>query len=246
MEEKIELRSEEINEIFGKRPNVMVRYGILLILFILILFFSFSMVINYPQLIDAELKICYQDIETQIYSPSEGVIDSIYKSNNCIVRKDDTLASISSNNSKYLITSKIDGRLHFTYFWSKNTEVTNKQHLFNIVPANFDNLIGILKVPINSKLKTMESKYELGSPISVFILNNTELHELKSSVLDKIISADGNFFYLKIEMANLESVNYATYNTDVSVKLIVTRHKLYQILFHAINNLTRKETVPQS
>lgn len=58
MEDKdLQLRSEKTRKIIGKIPNRIIRYGTLIVSFILVLLFLFSLVIKYPQYLYCQIQI---------------------------------------------------------------------------------------------------------------------------------------------------------------------------------------------
>ena len=50
----VELRSEEVQEVMGKIPSALVRYGILVLAFILLTIFAGSALFSYPDKINTE------------------------------------------------------------------------------------------------------------------------------------------------------------------------------------------------
>ena len=56
-EEKIELRSEEVQEILGTPPRWIVRWGITIILLVVIILFAGSYLFKYPDIIFANVVL---------------------------------------------------------------------------------------------------------------------------------------------------------------------------------------------
>ncbi len=110
-QEDIELRSEEVQDILGKVPHWITRYGSL---FILASLFSIIMVagfVKYPTLVKAPVEIVSGTPPIPLYSKVSGNIKQIFVQDNQEVKEDDVLAELdNAANLKdvLLIEQKID------------------------------------------------------------------------------------------------------------------------------------------
>lgn len=91
---EIELRSEEVQEILTHVPHWMIRWGNVLILFILVSILTISSIVEYPDIITANILITTQNPPEKIIARQSGKIEKILVSNNEIVSKDTPLAVI--------------------------------------------------------------------------------------------------------------------------------------------------------
>ncbi|SFN91828.1 Multidrug resistance efflux pump [Bizionia echini] len=97
--EEIELRSEQVQDILSYVPHWMIRYGNLLFLALIMLFFSLSWLIKYPDVITAETLITTQNPPQKEYAKISGRIDSVFVKNNQIVDKNTILATLENTAS---------------------------------------------------------------------------------------------------------------------------------------------------
>tara|TARA_R110000751_G_scaffold126574_4_gene228517 strand:- start:19954 stop:21252 length:1299 start_codon:yes stop_codon:yes gene_type:complete len=98
--EKLELRSEEVQEILTSVPNWMIRWGNLLFLSLILLILSITWIIKYPEIISAEAIITTETPPEKIYARTTGKINKIFVSDNQFVEEKDLLA-ILENTANY-------------------------------------------------------------------------------------------------------------------------------------------------
>lgn len=92
-ENNIDLRSEEVQEILGTPPGWLLRFGTLLFFLILVLLSWLSYWIEYPDVVENEIIISFNDPPTKLISPKSGYIDLIYTSQNQTVKIGQLLVS---------------------------------------------------------------------------------------------------------------------------------------------------------
>lgn len=92
----IELRSEEVQELMNKIPPGILRYGILMLLGIIVLLFAGSACFSYPDTVDAEFTLTTQIPPAYITAQSNGRIEQLYVSNRQSVHKGDILGVIEN------------------------------------------------------------------------------------------------------------------------------------------------------
>lgn len=76
--DKIELRSEEVQEIMGTPPVWIVRWGITIILMVLAVLLAGSFFYKYPDLIDARITILSENPPVQVVARSDGKLVNIF------------------------------------------------------------------------------------------------------------------------------------------------------------------------
>lgn len=104
--EEVELRSEDFQYVFIKTPRWILRWGIYLILLIVILFIIGSVLFKYPDTISAPFTLTGTTPPARIKAKKSGLLTKLYVSGNQIVSKGDYLAIIENSakeeNMKYI------------------------------------------------------------------------------------------------------------------------------------------------
>ena len=93
---EIELRSEEVQEVMGRVPPWILRWGIAVLLGILLILLCVSFFYRYPDVITAEVTITTLDPPVSIIARATGKLDKIYVENNSQVSADVPLAVIQN------------------------------------------------------------------------------------------------------------------------------------------------------
>jgi multidrug efflux pump subunit AcrA (membrane-fusion protein) len=97
---EIELRSEEVQEILTKIPHWLIRWGSLIILFILLLMLFVSWMVKYPDTIKADITITTQIPPEKLIARTSGRIETILVNDNSVLNQNTPLAVIE-NSSNY-------------------------------------------------------------------------------------------------------------------------------------------------
>lgn len=97
IEKDIELRSEELQEIIGRIPSSIERYGILVMACIIFILITGSFFFRYPDTIDAPIVITNSTPPVNIVSKTSGKIVKIFKANEDSVFTNDLLGVIESD-----------------------------------------------------------------------------------------------------------------------------------------------------
>lgn len=108
---EMELRSEQVQEILTKVPHWMIRWGNLVILFILMLVLLFSYFIKYPDINTAQIVVTTAIPPEKLIARTSGRIEAILVSDNQIVLKNQPLAVIenaSNYNDVFMLKSIVD------------------------------------------------------------------------------------------------------------------------------------------
>ncbi len=109
--ENIELRSEEVQEILTKVPHWMIRWGNLIILFLIVMVLAISWFIKYPDVIASQALVTTQIPPQKEYAKTTGEIHSIFVKNDEEVSKNSPLAIIENTadyDDVFLLKSIID------------------------------------------------------------------------------------------------------------------------------------------
>lgn len=95
-DENIELRSEEVQEVLGSIPPWILRWGITVIVFFVILLLAGSALFKYPDMISAAVTLTGTVPPAEIVSRSSGKLYKLYVADNQPVKRGDYLAVIEN------------------------------------------------------------------------------------------------------------------------------------------------------
>lgn len=94
--DKLHLRSEEVQEIISRPPAWLVRWGITLILILLSLLIGLSFLIRYPDFVEAKVLVTTADPTERISARFSGQIEHVFVTNGDQVKVGQLLAGIKS------------------------------------------------------------------------------------------------------------------------------------------------------
>lgn len=94
--ENFEIRSQEVQELLGHVPKWVVRWGTIVILVILVLFFVLSKTLRYPDIIHSQIQLTTNIPPAEIKANIDGTIQKILISDKQLVEKNQTLAVVQS------------------------------------------------------------------------------------------------------------------------------------------------------
>jgi len=95
-EEKIELRSEEFQEVLGAVPHWILRWGITVLAFAIVILLAGSAIIKYPDVIPAQIVLTGSTPPATIVTHASGKIKQLYINDNQEVKTGDYLAVIDN------------------------------------------------------------------------------------------------------------------------------------------------------
>jgi len=154
-EEKIELRSGEVQELMGRPPSAILKSGITVILVFVVMFFSASFFIVYPERIAVTARLFPSEDVTYMNSPADGRLLWVIDSMSAEVSAGDTLARIALHNADTAcIVCNADGRVFKTDVLEKNMEVCSGQPLFHLSEKGSGSMLhevrGVIYLPADS------------------------------------------------------------------------------------------------
>ena len=106
-------RCEEIQEIMGRPPGWMLRWGILVIFLIVCALLIGSYFIRLPQTLPIKIYAKTNIQSDSVIAKSNEQIASIMKSNSAVVAKGDTILSYSNDTCMNYIISPLSGKLSY-------------------------------------------------------------------------------------------------------------------------------------
>jgi len=92
----IEIRSEEIDEILGRQPNKLIRWGITVIFIVIAVILAGSYFYKYPDVIMAPVTITTENMPVNLVSKTNGKISTLFVKDKQKVNKNAVLAIIEN------------------------------------------------------------------------------------------------------------------------------------------------------
>lgn len=181
----IQLRSPEVQELIGHTPNGIIRYGIGIILAILIIILFICEFIPYQEAISVPIKVI-PNVTTQcVQAPFAGTIKRCYVKNGEYVSTGDTLISIIVNGELLYIESISYGKTTLYSFCVPNEPVIKGQSLMGIesdtsLPKNMLAIADTLPNSISAERMQTIGINICGQKVPfklVQIIENKELHQ---------------------------------------------------------------------
>lgn len=93
---EIELRSEEVQEVMGRIPPAILRYGIVVLLGMTVLLLAGSALFSYPDTVETEFTLTTQNPPAYVMAQSAGRLEQLYAGNGQTVRKGGLLAVVEN------------------------------------------------------------------------------------------------------------------------------------------------------
>lgn len=102
---KIEIRSDEVQEILSHVPSWMIRWGITLIFILILLGLLLSHIVKYPDVIKGQVILTTEQPPSRLVSQANGNLKNLLIENDSIVSKGEIIAEIRSPISKSSLDS---------------------------------------------------------------------------------------------------------------------------------------------
>jgi multidrug efflux pump subunit AcrA (membrane-fusion protein) len=108
-----ELRSSEVNEVLSKPPAWLIRWGITVFFFVLVLMLAVTWFIRYPDLVSGNLKIVSQNLPKSVIAKTEGKLVKLLTTDGQIVKEGQRIAFLEStaNHEEVLILNDLTDSL---------------------------------------------------------------------------------------------------------------------------------------
>jgi multidrug resistance efflux pump len=107
----IEIRSDEVQEILGTPPRWIIRWGITIMLMVVVVLLCGSYFYKYPDMITARVTILSENPPVQVVARSNGKLDQLFVANNQQVSTGEVLGLIENSanyNDAYRLLAKLD------------------------------------------------------------------------------------------------------------------------------------------
>ena len=144
---KIEIRSEEVQEILGKPPRWIIRSGITVILVVVLSILAGSWFFKYPDIITSQITLITENPPATLQAKSSGKITQIFYKENSNVQKDSVIAIIE-NTANYNDIKKL--KAIFDTIQYKNL-------IFNFSSLIFNLSLGDLQQPYSNLVRLLNN-----------------------------------------------------------------------------------------
>lgn len=197
IEKDFELRSEEVQEILTRVPHWMIRWGSVVILFILLSLFAVAYLIKYPDIVSTQIIITTHTPPQKVMARVSGKIERILVQDKMRVQKNTPLAVIENSaryKDVYLLKSILDTlnlkSIHFPFEKFKLAQlgdIENAYAAFQKESLVQDLNLNLKPYQVEGNAQTYESiqlKERLGLLLSQKEINQSEL-QLQKNDLDR-------------------------------------------------------------
>ena len=172
--EKIELRSDEVQEILSRPPKWIVRWGITIVFFVVIVIVTGSWFFRYPDIISANIVLTTENPPAPVLAKSTGKIQNLFVSNEDIVKKNQVIGVIENPADYESIKNMVEKLSRFKEMFMSgdsseslkgNYNLGNVQSIYANLSKNIDEYNKILKLDYHNKkielYKKELKKYDL-------------------------------------------------------------------------------------
>lgn len=94
--DQLNIRSEEIDEILGKTPNSIIHWGVTVLFLIIVGLLIGNWFFKYPDFINSSIEITTINPPADVVSKATGKIDTIYVSDNVLIKYNQIIAIIEN------------------------------------------------------------------------------------------------------------------------------------------------------
>jgi len=110
IQKEIELKSPAVQEVLGRPPRWVIRWGISIIFFVIACLVVGSYFFKYPDIISASITVTSENLPAGLMAKSSGRIDTIFVSEKQLVKKGDLIAHIE-NPARFEDIVKLKGEI---------------------------------------------------------------------------------------------------------------------------------------
>lgn len=210
MQEKINIKSDEITEILGTPPRWVIRWGITVLFLVIATVFVGSIFFRYPDTVMAPVVITAENPSSVVVSRATGKPSAIFVAEGQWVKKGDTLGVIESSASYIDVFTLSKSIAHFSYSNSSNdslfTILFNKQlglgelqPIYNSFSRAYNDFMLFNKQKYHQqKIDALESEHNhyLNYYDRLWSQRNLTLKDLK--ITQKQFSRDSTLFASKV------------------------------------------------
>lgn len=234
--DSLSIRSDEVQEILSHVPNWMIRWGITLILCIIVLFIFLAWLIKYPDIIKGTTTLTTEVPPTKLITKTAGEIEYINFQRGAAIQKGDEITTIKSTLSldarKFLIQTI--SRIHQAQAGDSLSEIKDvaSDFTFGEVQSNY--------VALNTALKNYQ--YLINEDNTAFNITNTTKQIKNQQNMQYLISKElnNNQGLLKNAQKKYASDKILYQKEVISQADLFEREKVYESAVSQINNFKQK------
>lgn len=232
-EDNISFQSEEVQEIMGKVPPAILRWGIICIASILMVLFIGSFFFEYPETISYEVVISSTILPVEISPNDNGRLVDIYVGNGCRIEEGDTLANTSTGE---IMTAPISGIIGYIKPYGKNSSIKQGEALFVIQPDSIGQVFAMARV---AKIEAIRVNEGQDAIIRIDGYSSEFLGAIRAKVADiSLIPDSEGYCYVKIDLPpemgdNASYLLSSIYQMRGKTEIIVNKRKLIEKIIRA-------------
>ena len=215
----LELRSEEVQEILTKIPHWMIRWGNLVVLFILLSLFLLSWIVKYPDIISTQIVITTEVPPQKLVAKTSGKIEAILVADKTDVSENMPLAIIE-NSANYIDVFKL-----------KNTVDKNK----NGVNFNFSELQNLQLGDLETAFAMFQKEYstnQLNQNLQPYKVDGNA-HSLEAIQLKErlnLLESQKNITLSELELSKKDLERYQTlFNKGIISSQELEKHQMEKL-----------------
>ena len=233
--DNIELRSEEVQEVLGRPPHWIIRWGICVIFSVILILFIGSFFFRYPDIITSEVTITTEHPATWVVARSTGKLQHLFVNDKQEVQEGELLAVIE-NPANYQDIQKLEKYLNsISSFYINNNADSLKLSKDNYSLGELQNSYSQLFSSIREYLHFIQQQYhlkkiaalkqELNSNIShkENLINQKQLQQENLQLIQNQFNRDSSLYIIK-------AVSLSEYETSrkqlISAKQALEQAKL--------------------
>jgi multidrug resistance efflux pump len=168
--EQIEIRSDEVQEILGTPPRWIIRWGITIMLLVVLVLLAGSYFYKYPDLISARVTIVSENPPVQIVAKSNGKLEQLFVANNQQVEAGEILGLIENTanyQDAYRLLAKLDSVESFFETPEKFNEISfSENYSLGQYHAFFSSFVSQLRSyqtflnfnPFNQRIESLQKQ----------------------------------------------------------------------------------------
>lgn len=195
---KIEIRSEEFQEILGATPHWLLRSGILVILLAVVVILTGSYFFKYPDIITSQVSIVTQNPPVPLVSFSTGKITHLFVVENQQVKEDSVIAIIenTANHSHVLfLRNIIDTLTGFEDFPEKILNLGEIQTSYASLNRNIKSYKNFKKLDYhNNKVVSTQKQINEYRQYYSQLLSQSELLKQELDIAERQFKRDENLY----------------------------------------------------
>jgi multidrug resistance efflux pump len=163
-------RSEEAQEVIGRMPHWIIRWGITVMAGFVLLLFVIAAFVKYPETISTQIQLAPLHSPTIVSSIASGNVKQIFIADSQQVNKGQPLLQTTSDSSgeDFSVTAPVDGRAVFVMDVKQGMSIQKKEPLIAIILPSFNSNDVIVTGIVDASNK---KRLSVGQTIDVQLAN---------------------------------------------------------------------------